>query len=133
MAGWTCVEDIIAYRLSVKLRDEVLALIDSETIPRNYHLRDQIADAARSSPANISEGFDRYRHGEFGYHVGVAKGSLGELKTHLVEIRTRGFINEARLKELMALLIQTRKTTTGLLKHLRSSDAPPPWNDDAED
>src|SRR5258708_31328664 len=92
MAGWTRVEDIIAYQLAVNLRDKVLALLDSGTIPFNYHLRDQIADSARSPPANISEWFDTYKHGQFGNHPGVAKGSLGESNTHLDEAPTRRFL-----------------------------------------
>jgi len=130
MAGWTCAEDIIAYRLAVKLRDRVLALLDAGTIPFNYHLRDQIADSARSVPANISEGFDRYKHGQFGYHTGVAKGSLGELKTHLEEVHTRGLLNEETFVDLLKLLIETRKTTSGLLRHLKTTEAPEPWIDD---
>jgi len=130
MAGWTCVEDIIAYQLAVKLRDKVLALLDSGTIPFNYHLRDQIADSARSVPANISEGFDRYKHGQFGFHTGVAKGSLGELKTHLKEVRTRGFLDQETFVDLLKLLIETRKTTSGLLRHLKTTEAPEPWADD---
>ena len=83
MPGWTRVEEILAYQRSVELRDKVLALLDSGAIPHNFHLRDQIADAARSAPANIAEGFARYKHGQFGYHVGVAQASLAELGTHI--------------------------------------------------
>ena len=127
MAGWTSVEEIVAYRLGVKLRDRVLELLDAGTIPRNYHLRDQISDAARSVPANISEGFDRYLHGQFGYHARVAKGSLGELETHLDEVRKRGFITEAAMSELIALLVRTRRTTNGLIRHLKTTEAPQPF------
>jgi four helix bundle protein len=125
--GWRRVEDIIAYRLAVKLRDRVLALLDGGTIPFNFHLRDQIADAVRSAPANISEGFDRYKHGQFGYHVGVAKASLAELKNHLEEVRTRGFVTEETFIDLLKLLIETKRTTSGLLKHLKTTEAPEPW------
>ena len=132
MAGWTRVEEIIAYQLGVSLRDRVLGLLDGDTIPSNYHLREQIADAARSVPANIAEGFDRYKHGQFGYHVGVAKGSLGELKAHLEETRTRGFLTADQFTELLKLLIEARKTTSGLLKHLKRTEAPDPGEIPAE-
>jgi four helix bundle protein len=131
--GWKRVEDIIAYQLAVKLRDRVLVLLDSGTIPFNFHLRDQIADSARSAPANISEGFDRYKHGQFGYHVGVAKASLAELKTHLEEGRTRGFLTEETFSDLLKLQIEAKRTTSGLLKHLKTTEAPEPWADDESD
>ena len=128
MAGWTCVEEIIAYQLAVKLRDKVLALLDAGTIPFNFDLRDQIASSARSAPANISEGFDRYAHGQFGYHTGVAKGSLAELKTHLREAHERGFLDNETFADLLKLLVETKKTTSGLLKHLKRTEAPKPWS-----
>src|SRR5690349_20586168 len=98
MSGWKSVEEIIAYNLSVKLRDKILALIDAGIIASDWDLRDQLRDAARSVPANISEGFHLYGHGRFSFHVDVALGSLGELQTHLTEATTRGFLNAAQFK-----------------------------------
>jgi hypothetical protein len=40
MAGWTRVEEILAYQRSVELRDRVLALLDAGAIPYDFHLRD---------------------------------------------------------------------------------------------
>ena len=127
MSGWTCVEDIVAYQLGVQLRDRVLELLDSGLIPHDYRYRDQIAAAARSVPANLAEGFERYKHGQFGYHAGVAKGSLGELKTHLEEAGKRGLITGDCLTPLITLLVRARKTTTGLLRHLQTTEAPQAW------
>ena len=126
MHGWTRVEEIDAYQLSVELRDRVLALIDANTIPHNFRYRDDMAAAARSAPANIAEGFERYRHGQFGFHAGVAKGSLGELKAHLEEAKARKFIPEATASSLIELLISARKTTSGLIRYLRATEAPEP-------
>src|SRR5262245_6693021 len=103
MPGWRRVEEILAYQRSLELRDKVLALLDAGAIPYDFHLRDQISDAARSAPANISEGFDRYKHGQFGYQVGVAKASLAELGTHLDEVRKRGLLSKKVLDDLFAL------------------------------
>ena len=132
MAGWKRVDEIIAFQLGVKLRDWLLADIDSGRIPRDFQYRDQMAAAARSVPANISEGFDLYAHGRFAFHVGVAKGSLGELETHLDEARKRGFLDEEGHLARLTLLIETRRTTSGLLRHLKTSDAPESWTDPAD-
>jgi len=128
VAGWKSVEEIVAYQLGVELRDMLLADLDSGTIPHNFRFYNQMSDAARSVPANISEGFDLYAHGRFGFHVGVAKGSLGELKTHIGEARTRGFYSEDQFTLRMTLLERTKKTTSGLLRHLKTTDAPEPWS-----
>ena len=69
----------------------------------------------------------------------MAKGSLAELKTHLEEVRTRRFLTEEAFMGLLKLLIETKKTTSGLLKHLKTTEAPEPWagerdpNDDEEE
>jgi four helix bundle protein len=127
MGGWKSVDEIVAYQVSVKLRDQVLALIDSNAIPHNFRYRDDMAAAARSVPANISEGFDLYAHGRFGFHVGVAKGSLGELETHLDEARKRQFVTDEQMKGLNKLIVEARKTMSGLLRHLSTTQAPEPW------
>ena len=127
MAGWTRVEEILAYQRSLELRDKILELIDDGAIPYNFKLRDQIASAARSAPANISEGFDRYKHGQFGYHAGVAKASLAELGTHLDEVQKRKLLPAATLQSLFSLLDEAHRLTNGLLRHLETTDAPPPW------
>ena len=129
MAGWKRVEEIIAFQLGVKLRDWLLADIDSGRIPGDFKYRDQMSAAARSVPANIAEGFDLYAHGRFGFHVGVAKGSLGELEGYLDEARKRRFLNEDEHLARLRLLIETRRTTSGLLRHLKTSEAPAPWAD----
>ena len=129
MAGWKSVDEIIAYQLSVKLRDLMLGLIDSGAIPHNYRFREDIAAAARSAPSNISEGFDLYGHGRFSSHVAIAKGSLGELKSHLTELRKRRFITETQYTDLVALAEETKRTTNGLLRHLKTTEAPSPWTE----
>ena len=133
MAGWTSVEEIVAYQFAVKLRDKVLALIDSNAIPFNFRYREDMAAAARSVPANISEGFDLYGHGRFGFHAGVAKGSLGELQTHLEEARKRQLITEETMREFDRLIIRARRTLTGLIRHLKTTEAPEPWLSDGQD
>jgi S23 ribosomal protein. len=127
MAGWTTVEEIIAYQLSVKLRDQIVAMVDLGDMGKDFDFRDQIKDAARSAPRNISEGFYRYKHGEFAYHVNVAKASLGEVKTHLVDAKTSHYITEQQFTTLYPLAKEAMATTSGLLRYLRSSVAPKVW------
>jgi len=127
MAGWTTVEEIIAYQLSVELRDQIVVLVESGRLAADFKFRDQMRDAARSAPRNLSEGFYRYNHGEFAYHASVAKASLGELKTHLEDARTGKYITDDVFTRLFALAKETMATTSGLLKYLRSSKAPKVW------
>ena len=124
MAGWESVDEINAYLLSVSLRDQIIKLADAGRFNRDFKLRDQICDSSASAPRNLSEGFDRFYHGEFGFFAGVAKASLGETINHLTDARTRGFVTPAECTPRLGLAEKARKATTGLLKHLLSTEAP---------
>ena len=76
--------DLIAWQLCRDLRRLVLITRSGE-VARDYDYRYQIRKAARSACYNTSEGFYRYKHGEFGNHLNIARGSLGELQDQLDE------------------------------------------------
>ena len=63
--------------------DKVYALTSKEPLDRDWGLRDQIRRAAVSIPANIAEGYERNSRMEFKRYLLIAKGSCGELRTHL--------------------------------------------------
>jgi four helix bundle protein len=129
MAGWKSVEEIIAYQVSVKLRDEIVAIAGRPPIAKDFDFKDQIVSAAASAPSNISEGFDLYKHGRFGYHVTVAKASLAELHNHLKDGRKRGYLDDAVYEQLEAMRSEAHRTASGLLRHLKTSEAPAPsWS-----
>jgi hypothetical protein len=75
MAGWKSVEEIVAYQLSVELRDEITRLTMDGPVTSDFKFRNQIRDSAASATRNLSEGFDRYRHPEFAHLASVAKSS----------------------------------------------------------
>ena len=77
--------DLIAWQLCRDLRRLVLSLTQTGEVSRDYDYRNQIRKAARSACYNTSEGFYRYKHGEFGHHLNIARGSLGELQDQLDE------------------------------------------------
>ena len=126
MAGWKSVEEIIAYQISVKLREAILAMANRPPISKDFDFKDQIVSAAASVPSNIAEGFNLYKHGRFSYHVGVAKASLAELKNHLKDGRERGYFDDITYKDLEAMRLEAQRTAMGLLKHLKTSEAPDP-------
>jgi four helix bundle protein len=124
MAGWTSVEEIKAYVMSRDLRDRIHDLVDNGPAARDFDFAGQIRKSSSSAPANISEGFDRYYHGEFGYLASVAKASLAETINHLEEPRAKKYFPATTRKELLELAIRAKKATSGLLRHLLTSDAP---------
>jgi four helix bundle protein len=65
-------EDLIAWQLSVELRDEVFRLTETGAVARNLAFRDQIRDSSSSPPRNIAEGFGRFKPKEFANFVRIA-------------------------------------------------------------
>ncbi len=124
MAGWKNVEEINAYLMAVDLRDRIHALVDNGPAAQDFDFARQIRKSSASAPANIAEGFERYHHGEFGYLANVAKGSLGETINHLTEPRARKYFPEEARTELLKLAVRARKATSGLLRHLSTTEAP---------
>ena len=124
MAGWKSVEEIDAYRLAVELRDDIGRFTDSGPVTRDFKFRDQIRDASSSTTRNLSEGFDRYFHGEFAYFAGIAKGSLGETIDLLKDAKEKKYLFPEEFDRLLRLAVRAKKATGGLLSYLRSSEAP---------
>ena len=130
MPGWKSVDEIIAYQLSVRLRDEILRLTRVGAVSKDWGFCDQIRDSARSAPRNLAEGFSRYNHGEFANFTNIAKASLAETLNHLRDGKTQSYFAPADCERLESLATEAIRTSTGLLRHLQSSKAPRPyWTD----
>src|SRR4051812_40800966 len=86
--------DLIAWQKSIELVKKIYVM--TRTFPKAeiYGLTQQIRRCAVSVPANIAEGQSRNGRKEFIYFLGIAKGSIAELQTHLVISERLGFAKE---------------------------------------
>lgn len=65
----------------------------TESLPKSeYRLRSQLDDAARSTVANIEEGFARATTGQYLDFLGYSQGSLKEVKGDIQRARQDGFL-----------------------------------------
>ena len=76
-------EDIKAWQLGRELIKVIYSLAKKKDFSKDYGLKDQIQRASVSIMSNISEGFERYSKKEFVQFLNIAKGSAGELRSHL--------------------------------------------------
>lgn len=127
MPGWTSVEEIIAYRLAVQLRDEILRLTRIGAVSKDWGFCNQIRDSARSAPRNLAEGFARYHYKEFANFTNIAKASLAETLNHLRDGQTQSYFSTADFHRLESLAAEAIRTSTGLIRHLQTSKAPTPY------
>ena len=119
MAKRSCFEDLDIWKegvfVSVKIYERMKDC-------RDFGFKDQIQRAFVSIPSNIAEGFERHTNKEFIHFLYIAKGSCGELRTHLYlakelkyiqnEEFTELFEKTKRLSVMINNFIQARKSFT---------------------
>ena len=122
-------EELDAYQLSRELRDAIFTLTEAGPASRNMKFRDQIRTSSSSPPANIAEGFGRFKPREFAHFTRIARASLLETRNHIDDARRKGYFSKEDCTKLFALQIRATKATTGLLRYLDSckGKAPTGW------
>jgi four helix bundle protein len=83
MASVTSHRDLVVWQRGIQLSLRIRELARQFPRDERFRLEDQICRAARSIPANISEGFVRYTKPEFRKYLGYALGESAEVDTHL--------------------------------------------------
>jgi four helix bundle protein len=95
-------EDLIAWQRSLEFVVRIYELSRVGKFAKDFALSDQIHRAAISVPANISEGFERGSRSEFHRFLSIAKGSCGELRTHLHVAKRLGYLTAEDAKAALA-------------------------------
>jgi len=114
-------EDIEAWQKARALTNRIYDLTAVGPFSRDFVLRDQIRRAAVSVMANIAEGFERGGDKEFGHFLAMAKGSCGEMRSHLHVALDRQYVTGEQHAEMCELAAEVSRMVSGLMKHLRQS------------
>jgi four helix bundle protein len=96
----------------------VLTYEATEGLPaaERYGLTSQMRRAAVSVPANIAEGVARRSDAERRQFILIARGSLGELETHLVIVERLGYLQSSVTEPLFLLTGKIGAMLNGLLR-----------------
>ncbi len=76
-------EELKIWQQSIKITKQIYDLSFKKEFSKDFALRDQIRRAAISISANIVEGFEKNNNNEFIRYLKIAKGSVGEVRSHL--------------------------------------------------
>jgi len=82
---------------------------------KNMESQIKIRRASSSINANLIEGGHRNTRGEYKQFVGIARGSVGELKYHLLLAKDLGYIDD---KDYSLKINEISKMLSGLIKSL---------------
>jgi four helix bundle protein len=111
-------EDLIAWQRARVLAGRVYACTREEPFRQDRGLSGQIQRASVSVMANIAEGFEKNRMGEFGRYLDIARGSLAEVRSHLYIASDVGYLPGKSLDEMLTLVDETGKVLAGLRKSI---------------
>jgi four helix bundle protein len=110
--------ELIAWQLAHDLQLAVFHATESGPASRDFQFRDQISDSSRSACANIAEGFARVRHREFAQFLRIARGSIAETQSHLLDGRVRSYFTDDRFHKMWWLSVRALAATTRLMQRL---------------
>ena len=96
---------------------EVIPLLPSE---EKFNLNVQIRKASVSGTANISEGYGRYHHQEAIQFYRISRGSVYELKDHLLSCYDCDFVSKEIFEKGITLIEDTKMVLNGYIKYINS-------------
>ena len=115
-------EDIKAWQAARALVSAVYRVSGRGKFEKDFGLRDQIQRASVSVMANIAEGFERGSDKEFHRCLYIAKGSAGEVRSHLFVALDLGYVTSDEFDNLRAKAEDVAKTISGFITYLAPKD-----------
>ena len=96
---------------------EILPILPEE---EKFNLSFQIRKASVSGTANISEGYGRYHYQEGIQFYRISRGSIYELKDHLISCYDLKFIDDGVYDRGLSLIEEAKITLNGYIKYVKS-------------
>jgi len=122
MVKISSVEDLEVFKRSHALTVKLYKMTEDFPKEEKFGLISQIRRASSSIAANLMEGGHRLSRKEFRQYVGISKGSVGELKYHLLLARDLGYLAGEKYVVFKNELEELSKMLGGLVKTLSDTD-----------
>ena len=122
MTEINCFEDLQCWRACRSLRlfvaNEIVPQLPSE---EKYRLGDQILRAARSTTANIAEGYGRFHYLDNAKFCSNSRGSCCEVLDHLITAHDERLISEAYILKGRGLVEHAVRLLNGYMNYLKNA------------
>ena len=116
------VEELEVFKKGHNLTLNIYKVSKKFPTEEKFSLTPQMRRAAASICTNLMEGSHRLGKREFRQFVGIAKGSAGELKYHLLLARDLGYLPGDQFISLRSEAEEISKMLNGLAKSLSDTD-----------
>ena len=113
-------EDLECWQACRELRVFVAKVCRGFPKEEEYRLKDQILRSARSTTANIAEGYGRRTTQQYIHALYLAYGSLCELETQLMLCHDLKYLESKKHKNLQMSLKETERMLKALIKSLEA-------------
>ncbi|PWG62144.1 four helix bundle protein [Sediminicurvatus halobius] len=118
MAGIRGFEELVAWQKGHRLAVDVYRTT-KPCLRQDFDLCRQARRSAVSVVSNVAEGFERFSPAEFGYFLGVARGSAGELRAQLRLMQDLGYLPGPSVEPLILRSTEVSRIIAGLAASLR--------------
>ncbi len=112
-------EQLNIWKKSIEIASEIYLLTNRGDFVTDFGLRSKIQRSVVSISANIAEGFERNSNKEFLRFLKIAKGSLGETRSHLHIAKNLKYIKETEFIILNSELVELVKKLNKLITYLK--------------
>src|SRR5687768_4503080 len=93
--------DLDVWQVAMDLAENCYRVTEKYPRAEMFGMTSQIRRASASIPANVAEGQGRNHTSEFIHFLGVARGSLSELETHLLLSQRVGLLEQSDLERAL--------------------------------
>ena len=115
-------EELQAWGKARELSREIYRVSNHGKFVKDFGLRDQVRRASVSIMSNIAEGFERGGSKEFIQFLSLAKGSAGEIRSHLYVACDQSYVSHEEFDKLNSLVQEVGCLISGLMTYLKSSN-----------
>jgi four helix bundle protein len=112
-------EELDCWKEAVLLRKKIRAVTNTFPKEEKFRLTDQLIRACRSVTVNIAEGYGRFHYQENIQFCRISRGSLQEIKDHLIVAHEEEYICIEQLVELKQNTDKCIAVLNGYINYLR--------------
>ena len=114
-------EEFEVWKTGRQIVRKIYGLTRGKAFAADYALRDQIRRASISIISNIAEGYESQTISLFIRHLGIVKGSAGEVRSQLYAAFDQRYVTQAEFLDLAELCRKTSRQLSSLINYLKHS------------
>jgi four helix bundle protein len=117
-------EEFDVWQTAREISRRIYALSRRKPFAYDYGLKDQICRSSVSIMSNIAEGYESLTRKVFIRHLGIAKGSAGEVRAQLFIALDQNYITDLEFRDLAEMCKKVSRQLSALIDYLKNSKPP---------